>query len=109
MAVQPKAIVLNVGEARRAAKFWSKALGYESQADAPDFLASPDGEGVRIHLDESDRTHLDLWVDRTNSDLETEVERLIALGASRVEWTYPEDADFVVLADPEGNLFCVIA
>ena len=27
----------------------------------------------------------------------------------RVEWTYPEDADFVVLADTEGNLFCVIA
>lgn len=109
MAVQPKAIVLNVGEARRAAKFWSEALGYEPQADAPDFLASPNGEGVRIHLDESDRTHLDLWVDRTNSDLETEVERLVALGASRVEWIYPEDADFVVLADTEGNLFCVIA
>jgi hypothetical protein len=31
------------------------------------------------------------------------------LGAQRVEWTYPEDADFVVLADTEGNLFCVIA
>jgi len=30
-------------------------------------------------------------------------------GARRVEWTYPEDADFVVLADTEGNLFCVIA
>ena len=51
----------------------------------------------------------DLWVDRTASDLETEVERLLALGAKRVEWTYPEDADFVVLADTEGNLFCVIA
>jgi hypothetical protein len=109
LGVQAKVIVLNVGEARSAAKFWSEALGYEPQADAPDFLASPHGEGVRIHLDESDRTHLDLWVDRTNSDLETEVERLVALGASRVEWTYPEDADFVVLADTEGNLFCVIA
>jgi hypothetical protein len=36
------------------------------------------------------------------------VERLISLGASRVEWEYPEDADFVVLADPSGALFCVI-
>jgi hypothetical protein len=36
------------------------------------------------------------------------VDRLVALGATRVEWTYPEDADFVVLADTEGNLFCVI-
>ena len=37
------------------------------------------------------------------------VEQLRTLGAQRVEWTYPEDADFVVLADTEGNLFCVIA
>ena len=37
------------------------------------------------------------------------MDRLISLGARRVEWDYPEDADFVVLADPDGNLFCVIA
>jgi hypothetical protein len=36
------------------------------------------------------------------------VERLLALGAQRVPWTYPENASFVVLADPEGNLFCVV-
>ncbi len=34
--------------------------------------------------------------------------RLEALGATRVEWDYPQDADFIVLADPDGNLFCVI-
>lgn len=62
-----------------------------------------------VHLDQGDRTHLDLWVDRAASDVETEVERLVALGATRVEWVYPEDADFVVLADTEGNLFCIIA
>ncbi len=109
MAVLPRAVVLNVSNARRAGEFWTQALGYERQADAPDFLVPPDDQGVRIHLDETDRTHLDLWVDRKNSDLETEVDRLVALGAERVDWTYPEDADFVVLADTEGNLFCVIA
>jgi hypothetical protein len=109
MAVHPQAVVLNVDNARRAAEFWTRALGYEAQTDAPDFLIPPHGQGVRIHLDESDRTHLDLWVDRTSSDLKTEVERLVALGATRVEWTYPDDADFVVLSDTEGNLFCVIA
>ncbi len=71
----------------------------------PDFLVPRQGQGVRIHLDESDRTHLDLWVDRTTSDLNTEVERLIALGAGHVERIYPEDPDFVVLVDTEGNLF----
>ena len=109
MAVVPEAVVLNVSDTRRAAEFWTRALGYEQQADAPAFLVPPQGQGVRIHLDESDRTHLDLWVDRNTSDLETEVDRLVALGAKRVEWTYPEGADFVVLSDTEGNLFCVIA
>jgi len=37
------------------------------------------------------------------------VERLISLGATRAEWDYLPNADFVVLADTEGNLFCVIA
>ena len=40
--------------------------------------------------------------------MDTEEDRLIALGVTRVDWDYPEDADFVVLADTEGNLFCVI-
>jgi len=54
-----------------------------------------------------DQTHLDLWAADETEQL-AEVERLQALGATRVEWDYPEDADFVVLADPDGNLFCVI-
>src|SRR6476646_7278289 len=107
MAGRAEAVVLNVGDARRAAEFWARALSYEPEADSPDFLVAPHGQGVRIHLDETDHTHLDLWVDRTTSDLETEVERLVALCATRVEWTYPEDADFVVLADTERNRFCV--
>lgn len=109
MTVTAEAVVLKVENARRAAAFWSSALDYQADKDAPDFLVPLQGSGVRIHLDERDRTHLDLWLDRSSSDLDTEVERLIALGATRVEWTYPEDADFVVLADTEGNLFCVIS
>jgi hypothetical protein len=108
MAVSFGALVLNVSDRDRAARFWSQALGYVAQPDQPDFLVPPDGGGPRLHLDTGDRTHLDVWWDR-QGDMEAEVERLVALGARRVEWTYPEDADFVVLADTEGNLFCVIA
>ena len=108
MTVFPGALVLNVADTGRAAEFWSQALGYVRQPDAPDFLVPPNGAGLRLHLDEDDRTHLDLWVDPELSDPETEVDRLVALGATRVDWVYPEDADFVVLADTEGNLFCVI-
>jgi hypothetical protein len=42
-------------------------------------------------------------------DQAAEVERLVRLGARRVHWdSYPPGADFVVLADPDGNRFCVI-
>jgi hypothetical protein len=109
MAVFVGSVVLNVSDAGRAAAFWSQALGYVPQPDNPEFLAPKGGDGPRIHLDTDDKMHLDLWVDRDSSDQQTEVERLIALGAKRVDWDYPDDADFVVLADTEGNLFCVIA
>ncbi len=108
MGVFPAALVLNVSDAGRAAEFWTQALGYVRRPDAPDFLVPPNGEGLRLHLDEEDRTHLDLWLDRDGAGWEAEVDRLVALGATRVPWIYPEDADFVVLADTEGNLFCVI-
>jgi Glyoxalase-like domain len=108
MAVTPRALVLHVADRARASTFWIQALGYQPSPGNPDFLLPTAGGGLRLHLDETDKTHLDLWLDRATSDLETEVARLIALGATRVEWEYPEDADFVVLADTEGNLFCVI-
>lgn len=113
------AVVLNVSEEPTASEFWKGALGYVAQANNPDFLVPPEweppsrtrdehGGGVHLHVDRSDTMHLDLWVNADES-LEAEVERLIALGASRVEWDYPEGARHVVLADPDGNLFCVCA
>ncbi|WP_092654528.1 VOC family protein [Actinopolymorpha singaporensis] len=100
------AIVLNVSDRHRASGFWSKALGYQPTPENPDFLVDPAGKGARLHLDETDRTHLDLWAEPGQQ--QAEVERLLALGATKPDWVYPEDADFVVLADPDGNLFCVI-
>jgi hypothetical protein len=108
VAVSFGALVLNVSDRDRAARFWTRALGYVAQSDQPDFLVPSTGRGPRVHLDTGDRTHVDLWWDR-QGELEDEVQRLVELGASRVEWTYPPNADFVVLADTEGNLFCVIA
>jgi len=99
-------IVWHTADNSRAAEFWPNALGYE-QDDNPDFLIDKTGGGVRLHLDKTDRTHLDLWTD-SGQEREAEVERLISLGATRVDWEYPAGADFVVLADTEGNLFCVI-
>ncbi|HMK13102.1 MAG TPA: VOC family protein, partial [Acidimicrobiales bacterium] len=51
--------------------------------------------------------HVDLVVDSAEEQ-SAEVDRLVELGATRVAWTYPDDPDFVVLADTEGNRFCVV-
>ena len=52
--------------------------------------------------------HLDLVVDDA-AEQAAEIERLVELGATRVAWdSYPDDPDFIVLADPEGNRFCVV-
>jgi predicted enzyme related to lactoylglutathione lyase len=47
--------------------------------------------------------HLDLYTD----DYDGEVKRLVSLGATVYRAREP-DEDFIVLADPEGNLFCII-
>jgi hypothetical protein len=59
-------------------------------------------------LQEHPRVHLDLFVDSA-AEQATEVDRLISLGAQRVDWDlYPESPDFIVMADTEGNIFCVV-
>lgn len=106
------AIVLNVKDARRASQFWSQALGYAYRdggyhADATPVLRPGSATDIAVALDENDITHLDLHTGSA-AEQRAEVERLVSLGATRVDWTYPEGARFTVLADPEGNLFCVI-
>lgn len=100
---------MNVSDISRAARFWSGALGYVRSERNPAALVPQGGRGRGpvLVLDEDDRMHLDLWAADEAEQL-AEVERLISLGARRVDWVYPEDADFVVLADTEGNLFCVV-
>jgi len=79
---------MNVKDVSESGPFWASALEYSQQPHNPAFLVPREGQGPRIHLDQDDRTHLDLWVDTEEEQL-AEVERLISLGASRVAWEYP--------------------
>ena len=111
-------IVLTSSDTARAAEFWNGALGYLAKPGQPEFLApstwtSPSTTGAdhgaaHLHLDETDQVHIDLWVDDGDT-VESEVERLLDLGATRVDWEYADGSTHVVLADPDGNLFCVCA
>jgi hypothetical protein len=94
--------------------FWAQALHYVPREPAePDWvvLRDPDGINVNVSLQqvpekasEKNRLHFDLYT----TDQEEEVERLLGIGATRHPRESEPDEDFVVLADPEGNLFCVI-
>jgi catechol 2,3-dioxygenase-like lactoylglutathione lyase family enzyme len=110
-------IVLGADDVERAVSFWSAVLGYQPVSFPDEFtiLVPPSGEGTRVALHRSDtvpeahpRVHLDLIVEDADEQA-TEIERLVGLGATVAEWDlYPVDPDFVVLADPDGNRFCVV-
>lgn len=111
-------VVIGVEDVLRAASFWGAALGYEPRGgvvDADWAVLEPPGGGPGLALDRSrspvqdqPRIHLDLYAGHP-TDAAAEIERLIGLGATRVDWPhYPKDAGFVVLADTEGNRFCVV-
>lgn len=108
-------VVIRVGDLERQARFWEEALGYQRRpGDGDDFvlLRPKDGVGPNVSLDAvpapvqiPPRIHLDLYAE----DQEAEVARLEKLGATRVHWhKQPPDADYVIMADPEGNRFCVV-
>ena len=108
-------IVLRVDDLELQTQFWEAALGYERrESDSDDFvlLRPRDGVGPNLSLDHvrsslqiPPRMHLDLYTD----DQAGEVERLLTLGATEIHWDKrPADADYVILADPEGNRFCVV-
>jgi len=108
-------IVLRVDDVEREAAFWTAALGYLRRAGGDDdfaLLHPPERAGPNLSLDAHraadrvpPRIHLDLYAE----DQAAEVARLLALGATEVQWDKrPADADYVILADPEGNRFCVV-
>ena len=96
---------VHVADLPRAIRFWSEALGYQALDETT--LEPPTGDGVFLVLDTDDRTHIDLSV-ADEVEQSAEVERLVALGARRVPWDLPDGIGHVVLADPDGNLFCVV-
>ncbi|WP_033317895.1 VOC family protein [Streptomyces yerevanensis] len=113
MAVRWYQVVVDAHDLPSLARFWCQVLDwrvvFEAEeeviiAAAPDALPGicfvPVGERKTV----KNRLHIDL----TPDDQAAEVERLLALGASRVDVGQGGDATWVNLADPEGNEFCVL-
>jgi Glyoxalase-like domain len=115
MACRFTELIVDARDPDLLARFWGDVLGWEvgeSKAEIAwlkppspavplmAFVPVPEGKSVknRIHIDVSP-------TDRTRDE---EVERVLALGAQRADVGQGEDVSWVVLADPEGNEFCIL-
>jgi hypothetical protein len=109
-------LVIDCADPARVAEFWARVLDYEVIDRGPQgeveisgtlnsaptlvFVPVPESKTVK------NRVHID--VNPTGTDQDTELERLLALGARRVDVGQTSDVSWVVLADPEGNEFCLL-
>lgn len=115
MSLRMHHIVFDARDLPGLARFWSDALGWtmlsEREAEVvigPDenapvgicFMPVTDAKKVK------NRLHLDLTTDAGERD--AEIERLLQLGARRVDIGQTGNESWTVLADPEGNEFCVV-
>jgi catechol 2,3-dioxygenase-like lactoylglutathione lyase family enzyme len=113
-------LVIAAADAERLAEFWSKVLGYVELGreddgsieigppDAgfggpqPTLILSPSSDPRTAKL----RLHID--VNATDRDQDAELERLLALGARPADVGQIGTESWHVLADPEGNEFCLL-
>ncbi len=115
-------VAIDARDPMLVATFWAAALGWDARpdpggggvslvppaangptSDSPSIDVFPVPEGKTV----KNRLHLDLRADGTTQA--EEVARLLALGASRVDVGQGANVSWVVLADPEGNEFCVLS
>ncbi len=111
------AYVLAAHDARALRDVWAAATGWRVTRDAPDeVVLSPDDGGPSLEIltrptmprrGAKNRIHLDV-APGPRDDQGEEVERLIALGATRASIGQTGREPWVVLADPEGNEICVL-
>jgi catechol 2,3-dioxygenase-like lactoylglutathione lyase family enzyme len=120
MACRISELVIDCADAERLAAFWSEVLGYVElgREDDGSIEIGPPGTGFggplpTLVLSPSSaprtgklRLHID--VSPTDRDQDAELERLLALGARTVDVGQTGDENWHVLADPEGNEFCLL-
>ncbi len=115
MPVSLHHIVVDAHDLPGLARFWARTLGWKVLSEREREVVIGTDETAPVGMcfmpvaDEKtvkNRLHLDLSPDP--DDREAEIERILALGARRVDVGQTGDESWTVLADPEGNEFCVV-
>jgi catechol 2,3-dioxygenase-like lactoylglutathione lyase family enzyme len=116
MTARLHALCIAANDPSRLARFWAGLLGWEPAGDPPDGLAllPTDGTGFRIRFPPTrerktrqNQMHFDL-TSTSLDDQQRTVARSLELGARHIDVGQRPEEGHVVLADPEGNEFCVI-
>jgi len=130
MALRWYSVVVDSHDIASQARWWAETLDfqiiYEDEhevaviprhlsgdpiADGKEWMHQPQGL-VFVPVEEGkavkNRLHIDL-APHTSQDRDAEIEKLLARGATRVDVGQSEDVTWTVLADPEGNEFCVLS
>ena len=129
MALRWYSTVIDCTDVAGQGRWWAEVLGWKKDYEADDevalvpvhltdelirstpweqappalvFVPVPEGKAIK------NRLHIDLAPHSTD-DRDAEIARLLGMGATRVDVGQPPDATFTVLADPEGNEFCVLS
>lgn len=109
-------LAIDAVEPALIADFWCRVLGWGIVEESAEGLTIGPSSGawpqidvfpVPEHKAGKNRLHLDLRADGVSTA--DELERLIGLGARRVDVGQASDVTWVVLADPEGNEFCLLS
>jgi len=115
MPVRLHHIVIDAHDLPTLARFWTQALGWKvlSEREREIIIGTDENAPVGICFmpvtDQKivkNRVHLDITTEAQDRD--HEIDRLLGLGAQRVDIGQTGKESWTVLADPEGNEFCVI-
>ena len=118
MACRITEFSLDCHDPERLARFWCAVLGYVELADEETFIeigpAGPRGTQPTMILNrvpepKRDKLRLHFDVNATDRDQAAELDRLLELGAKPVDIGQRGDESWHVLADPEGNEFCLLS
>ena len=119
MACRMSELVLKCRDIEAQARFWCEVLDYvelEREAEGCVEIGPREGFGgpqptlflIRNDEQKNERARLHIDVNPTDRDQDAELERLLAAGATLTDIGQPAEASWHVLADPEGNEFCLL-